>query len=182
MIRPDSQASIVYVRSDNTAVLTCPQCGRQKVILTDSFKGHNYKSELKIKCNCQNIFRVNLEFRRAIRKVTRLEGTYINYSQKDSSGHITIHDISVIGLGFSSLDNKNFKVGDELSLKFILDDEHKTEIKIEVIVRSIRKNTIGCEFIGSRETISGSLRYYVMHKLIGIILPLIISIHPFLFS
>jgi hypothetical protein len=88
----------------------------------------------------------------------------------------------VIGLGFSSLDNKNFKVGDELSLKFILDDEHKTEIKIEVIVRSIRKNTIGCEFIGSRETISGSLRYYVMHKLIGIILPLIISIHPFLFS
>ena len=28
-----------YVRPDNTAVLTCVHCGRQKVILAESFKG-----------------------------------------------------------------------------------------------------------------------------------------------
>jgi hypothetical protein len=181
MIRPNSKVYKVYVKPDNTAVLTCPQCGRQKVILADSFKGHRYKPELKIKCNCQNVFRVNLEFRKGDRKITFLEGTYINHSQKGSSGYLTIHDISVVGMGFSSLDKNNFRLGDELSVEFTL-DEHKTEIKIEVIVRSIRQNTTGCEFIGPTEAISSSLRYYIMHKLIGITLPLIISIHPFLFS
>lgn len=182
MTRSNSKVSSVYVRPDNTAVLTCPQCGRQNVILADSFKGHNYKSELKIKCNCQNIFRVKLEFRKALRKITHLRGTYINHSQKGSSGYITIHDISVTGLGFSSLDKENFKVGDELSIEFTLEDEHKTEIKKEVIVRSIRRNTIGCEFAGSKDVLSSPLGYYVMHELISIILPLILSIHPFLSS
>jgi hypothetical protein len=180
---PDSKVSKVYVKPDDTTVVTCHHCSHQKVILVDSFKGRNYKPELKIKCNCQNIFRVNLEFRKGVRKITNLKGTYINHSQKGSSEYLTIHDISLVGMGFSSLNKNNFRLGDELSVEFTLDDEHKTEIKIEVIVRSIRQNTIGCEFIGPKEAISSSLRYYIIHRLIGIIiLPVIISIHPFLLS
>ncbi len=181
MIRPNSKVPTVYVRPDNTAVITCPQCGRQKDLMADAFKGYNYKSQLKIKCSCQNVFRINLEFRRGIRKITRITGTYINHSQNGSSGNLTIHDISLFGLGFSQLDKNNFQLGDELSLKFILNDEHKTEIKKEVVVRSIRQNTIGCEFKKSEDSFS-PLGYHVINELIGIMLPLIVSIYPFLIS
>ena len=85
---------------------------------------------------------VFLEFRNRVRKKTRLRGTYINYLQKDSRGFLIIQDISLTGLSFTSLDLKNFKVGDVLRVEFTLDDERRTEISNDIIVRDIRKNQL----------------------------------------
>jgi hypothetical protein len=157
---PDSKVSKAYVRPDNTAVVTCLHCSRQKVILADSFKGHKHK--LKFKCVCQNVFTVNLEFRNNIRKKTRLRGTYINHSQKDSVGTFAVINISVTGLGFTSQDSINFKEGDKLTLEFTLDDERKTEISKDVFVRYICQELIGCEFEEREEPYGSPLGYYVM--------------------
>ncbi len=159
----DSKVSKTYVRSDNTALLTCSHCGHQKIIGVDRFKGHN--KELKIKCVCQNIFRVNLEFRKFDRKKTLLKGTYINHSQKGCSGKFMILDISLKGMTLNCLDIKNFKAGDEIGVKFTLEDVHQTEIKKEVIVRNVRNNLIGCEFKESEEAFGSHLGYYVMYNL-----------------
>jgi len=43
---PDIEFTKIYVSPDNSAVLTCPHCGLQKVILADSFRG--YKHKLKV--------------------------------------------------------------------------------------------------------------------------------------
>ena len=154
--------SPTYVRPDNTAVITCPHCGRQKTIQGDSVKGHRHK--FKVKCTCKNVFIVNLEFRKRKRKPTNLRGTYINHSQQDSNGNIIVKNLSVSGLEFTSYDHKDFKVDDELTVSFTLDDEHLSEITKEIIVKDIRKNSVGCEFVRSGEmAFDGPLGFYVMH-------------------
>ncbi|MDX1776355.1 MAG: hypothetical protein R3297_07215, partial [Desulfobulbales bacterium] len=77
-----------FVRPDGSAVINCPHCGRQKTVSVDSYKGS--KSTLKIKCSCKNIFTVNLEFRKRVRKRTSLRGTYINHSQQNKRGSLVV--------------------------------------------------------------------------------------------
>ena len=160
MTMPDSNFAKTYVRPDDTAVLTCNHCGRQKVIQVDAFRG--YKHKLKVKCSCNQVFTVNLEFRNRVRKKAHLRGTYVNRSREDRSGTIIVLDISVTGLAFTTLDVKNFKVGDELSLTFTLDDEHMTEISKDVIVRNVRERSVGCRFERAEEAFGSPLGYYIM--------------------
>ena len=159
---PESKVPKTYVRPDNTAVLTCPHCKYQKVILANKFKGHNHK--IKVKCLCQNVFMVVIEFRKRVRKKTFLRGTYINHSQKDSGGYLVIENISVTGVAISNVDVNKFKVGDELSLEFALDDEYGTEIKKEAIVRSVRQSNIGCDFEKPEDDFGSKLGYYITHE------------------
>ena len=157
----ESKVSKTYVRPDNSAVLNCPHCCRQKPIPVDSFRGHKHK--LKVKCVCNETFMVNLEFRKRVRKKIYLRGTYINYSQKDSSGDLFIENISVGGLEFTSFNVQNFKVDDELTLEFNLDDELQSKISKDVIVREVRQRSIGCEFDTPSElAFVGPLGYYIM--------------------
>jgi len=158
---PPAKVSKTYIRPDNTAVISCPHCGRQKTINTESLKQH--KSKLKVKCVCKNMFTVDLEFRKRVRKPTSLKGTYKNHSQKDRQGNIRVMNISVSGLEFSTLDIENFKEGDELTLTFNLDDEHRSEVRKEATVRAVRTKSVGCEFVGSGNlAFDGPLGLYVM--------------------
>ena len=156
-----SEPKKIYVRPDNTIVLTCPLCGQQRELLVNFFKD---KRKLNIKC-CYS-FRVIIEFRRRLRKKIQLNGTYINHSQEDREDNLTIQDLSVSGLSFICFNSQLFKVEDELTLEFILDDEHKTVVKKEAIVRNIRESSIGCEFTSGNELVfTGPLGYYVMYVL-----------------
>jgi len=160
-LMPKDKMSKTYVRPDNTAVINCPHCGLQKSIPADSFRGS--KSKVRIKCACKNIFAVQLEFRKRVRKRVNLRGTYTNHSQKLSSGNIIVRNVSVSGLEFTSLDIDNFNVGDELTLTFTLDDEQHTKITKEAVVNDIRSNSIGCEFQHSGEmAFDGPLGFYIM--------------------
>ena len=156
-----SEPQKVYVRPDKTVVLTCPHCGHQREALVSFFNG---KRKLSVKC-CKP-FRVIIESRRRIRKKTRMIGSFINHSQEKNTGTIIILDISVIGLSFSC-SNSQFNLGDELTIQFTLDDEHYTEIKREAVVRNLREDAVGCEFISDDglTAFDGALGYYVTHVL-----------------
>ena len=150
-----------YVRPDNTAVITCPHCSAQKAIQVESFKGR--KSTIKVKCACKNIFYADIEFRKKKRKRTNLRGTYINHSQKNRRGNLIIQNISLSGLAFSSIDIKDFDVGDELTIDFNLDDEHNTSISKGAIVIDVRTYTIACQFErGGEFAYDGPLGFYIM--------------------
>jgi hypothetical protein len=150
-----------YVRPDNTAVITCPHCGRQKTLQALSFQGHKHK--LKVKCSCNEVFTANLEFRKKVRKNVNLRGTYINHSQKDKTGTIVVRNISLSGLEFTSYDIHDFKVDDELTLAFTLHDEHLSVITKTAVVRDVRPNSIGCEFERSGDfAYDGPLGYFIM--------------------
>ena len=67
------------------------------------------------------------------------------------------------GLNFVAMDIDKFKIGNEVTVSFKLDNEDRTTIKKELIVRDIRKNTIGCEFEKSTQYApDGSLGFYIM--------------------
>jgi hypothetical protein len=157
---PDTEFNKIYVRPDNSAVLTCPHCGLQKVILADSFRG--YKHKLKVKCSCNYIFNVFLEFRKRVRKRTHLRGTFVNKTQKSGVCTLVIRDISVIGLTFTTLETSDIKVGDELSIRFNLNDEYQTEVRRDAVVRNVRPGFAGGEFEVSNESVfQGPLGHYV---------------------
>ena len=155
---PDSKVSKTYIGPGNKVVITCPHCGQQKVVLASSFKKHNHK--FKVKCYCKKTFMVHLEFRKNIRKKTELKGTYINHSQNDRSGVLSIEDVSMTGLAFTCYAVKNFKEGDELSITFNLDDSRRTEISKNVIVKDIRQNSVGCAYESAERAFS-PLGYYI---------------------
>ena len=160
---PKSNVPKTYVRPDNTAVLTCSHCGAQKVILADTFQG--YKHRLKVKCSCNEVFIVNLEFRNRIRRRTHLRGTYINHSQDDKNGHLIVKDVSVSGLSFTSLDIESVKVGDELKVDFTLDDEYQTEVSKELIVKNIRNKVAGCKFVTPEDVFGSHLGHYITQSI-----------------
>ena len=150
-----------YVRPDNSAVLTCPHCGRQKTVEAGRFKGR--RAPLKVKCVCKKIFLADIEFRKKKRKITNLRGSYVNHSQKNNRGLLTVRNISLNGLEFSSMDHKHFKVDDELTIEFQLDDEHRTEIRKDAIVFEVRDHTIACQFErGGEFAYDGPLGFYIM--------------------
>lgn len=156
----DDSVVKTYIRPDNTAVLTCPHCNQQRIIDTASFKDHKFR--LKVRCSCKNVYTAIIEFRKRIRKRTHLRGTYINHSQKDKRGNLVVTNVSVSGLEFTSVDIQNFKVEDELTIEFTLDDEHRSEVRKQAIVRDIRTKSIGCEFPGSGEyAFDGALGFYI---------------------
>ena len=157
------QTTKSYVRGDDTAVLTCPHCNQQKVILANAYIG--YKHKLKVKCFCKQRFIAHLEFRKHVRKQAIMRGNYSNHSHECSSGNLIIKDISLGGLSFTTLDIENFKVGDEFRVTFNIDDEHQTEISKDVIVRNIRQRIAGCQFDKAEDVYGGPLGYYITHKL-----------------
>ena len=159
---PDDNIIKTFVRPDNTAVLTCPKCGLQKTINTTSFEQH--KSRVKVKCGCKNIFVAQLEFRKRVRKRTHLRGSYINHSQNGTKGNIIVTNVSISGLEFTSVDVQNFKVDDELTLEFTLDDEHRSVIRKEATVKGVYPKSVGCEFHAAGEySFDGALGFYINH-------------------
>ena len=67
------------------------------------------------------------------------------------------------GLAFSCVDAPTFKVGDELSVEFTLNDEHQTEIRRDGIVGNVRPGVVGAEFeISAESAFDGPLGYYVV--------------------
>ena len=157
----DTISRKIYVRPDNTAVITCPHCNRQKTVPVGSYKGS--KSRVKIKCGCKNVFTVNLEFRKKNRKETNLRGKFTNHSKKDFRGDIVVKNLSLGGLEFVSMDVDKFEIDDEIAVSFKLDNEERTTIKKEVIVKDVRDNTVGCEFQKSSEFAPDKeLGFYIM--------------------
>ena len=151
-----------YVRPDNTTVITCPHCKAQKEINVEPFTGS--KSRIKIKCKCKNVFITQVEYRKRHRKKTNLPGTYVNHSRRNSSGLLHVTNVSVSGLEFATLDMDQFTDGDEVTVKFNLDDEHRTEIIKDVTVVDVREKSVGCEFArGGEFAFDGPLGFYIMN-------------------
>lgn len=139
-----SEAQTVYVQQDNTAVVKCPDCGTARSMNVESFKGR--RKPLKLRCKCGSAFRVLLEFRRAYRKETRLNGNYVKLAPKKETGKIMVKNISRLGVGFTTLTQHNLGKGDDVLVTFTLDDANRSEIEKRAVVRVVLDRYIGCEF------------------------------------
>jgi hypothetical protein len=134
----------VYVNKDDMAALLCPHCGLSKTANVAKFK--NRRDPLKIRCKCGSTFSVSFEFRRAHRKETNLIGRYCRLDARRDWHNMTVRNISTMGIGFETVAPHGLSRGDEIRVKFTLDDAKRSEIQKDVIVRVAKDKYVGGEF------------------------------------
>ncbi len=154
----------VYVNlEDTTAVIKCPTCGTAKTRYVGKFRGS--RRSVKVRCQCQSIFRVSFEFRRTFRKGTNLPGFYTQLPEADEWSKMLVTDISITGIGFSSFSAPNLTEGDELKVRFTLDDGRRSQIEKKAVVRWVNDTNVGCQFmrsVGYDERYDTALNFYLM--------------------
>ena len=138
-----------FVRNDGTTVLKCPFCRHARTVSVEKIK--NKKKVIKVKCSCLKSYSVSLELRKMYRKDASLKGSYVNLSQKNQSGRMIVKDVSMGGIGFQAVGGNRIKNEDELEITFTLDDTHSSVIKKQVVVRIVRDQFVGCEYLHAQE-------------------------------
>ena len=138
-----------FVREDDTATIVCPACKLPKNVSVASYR--NKSPELKVRCNCNNVFKVYLDFRRFYRKSTDLPGRYKTLNPRGhGGGMIHVVNISKGGLGFTVSGMNTIEKGHRIEVSFELDDKKMTHLIKEVVVQSVDKDFVGCRFSSSQ--------------------------------
>jgi len=150
----------IYVNQDGTAVMKCPACFAIKSADVSKLRD-SAQHAIKVRCTCQVVFAVKLEFRRTYRKDTKLAGDFRSLPTGKHSGRLTVVNISKGGVGAQIIGFNHFRVGDELRISFNLDDHHHSLIDKKVVVRLVKQNYIGCEFTDSTSH-DKALGFYLM--------------------
>lgn len=150
----------IYVSQDGVAVMKCPACALVKSADVSKLRAST-QHVIKVRCTCQSIFTVKLEFRRTYRKETKLAGDYQSLPTRKHTGRLTVVNVSKGGLGAQIIGANPFRVGDEARISFNLDDSHHSLIEKRVLVRLVKQNYIGCEFLDSTAH-DKALGFYLM--------------------
>lgn len=137
-----------FVPDNGLAVITCPHCKKTRQTPVAHYCGK--KHQIKARCSCGESFLLQLEFRKNYRKPAKLTGTYRIVSKGAGGGSVTIQDISRNGVGFTVDTPHNIVAGQKIMLEFSLDNKKKTHLAKEAIIRSVKDDQIGCEFIDSK--------------------------------
>ena len=147
----------IYVNRNNEATIVCHSCGKWKT--TNVARYVNLNKPIKIKCSCKAVFSVTFEKRGCYRKKVDLYGTCFKHDKGEE--HIFIQNISRDGLGFT-INRGTVRIGDTLSVKFVLDDNARSTISEDVVVRSVKDRIIGVEFVNPCEHTKKMLGFYLL--------------------
>jgi hypothetical protein len=140
----------VFIYTDNKAIIICPKCEKSKTVDVAEHVHTHEEVKLKHPCECGYVYNVLLERRNRYRKIVDVPGAYTHFisGRQLSKGSMTIKEITRAGLGLKLDENEieKFKIDDTLFVEFHLDDESRSLIRKEVIIRNIRGPYIGAEF------------------------------------
>ncbi len=135
----------VYMDKNEVATFKCPVCEKTKKVNVTQYKNINTAVTVKCKCPCGNLYKVLLERRKHFRKNLNLMGNYSTADESDK-GRMIVTDLSRAGLKIKLNVERNFNIGDILIIVFTLDDPSNSQIKREVVVRSVTGPNVGVEF------------------------------------
>ncbi len=137
-----------FVKSEDEAVIVCPECDSAKAIPVREFRHRLHL--IKVKCKCGHLYKVQLEFRRYIRKDTDLDGIYGSVGPSVTGGKVKVINLSLVGACFEVRGNHDLMIGQQGSLVFTLNNKQETVLFKKVIIRTVKANRIGCEFVRDR--------------------------------
>ncbi|MBC8316808.1 MAG: hypothetical protein H8E41_02815 [Desulfobulbaceae bacterium] len=157
------RSSTVFVNEANMALIHCPHCDSIKQVPVSKFKGS--KHTLKVKCACGDVFQVDLNFRKNIRKQTALAGLCYKVSEgKSAARECLIKNLSFRGIGLKLQKENGAAKGDEFIVSFTLDDAKMTKIKRKMIVHHIEGTYVGGAFVEFEgDTLDKAIGFYLMH-------------------
>jgi hypothetical protein len=153
-----------YARPDGTVPTACPACGTAGSVPPDRIKGPG--EPIEVRCPCGNSFYVLAEFRKAYRRKLSLSGTYAKGlaegDPKKACGEILIDNLSMTGVGFITAGDDSLSKGDELTIRFTLDDDGHTQIETSAVVKHVRDKAVGCAFSGLMSRQEEALASFLM--------------------
>ena len=150
----------VMVGEGDVAIITCPFCRKVKKVSVLHYKETGQR-QLKIRCSCDKLFFICLEYRKHHRKPTRILGKSINLSNRRENHGVIIKNVSLGGIGFCSFNKHRTMKDDRLQVLFNLNNEQHTPIDTYVTVRSATNDYIGCEF-DATDKFKTSLGFYLI--------------------
>ena len=144
-MKNDAPITRSFVKDNDITTIVCPSCYSSKTTSVKQFR--NQQLILRIKCKCGHTFKIELEFRRQRRKGTELHGdTRLGTSNFDNT-NVKVTDLSLGGARLEIQGIHDIQIGDTGTISFTLDDRKKSVLLKNIIIRSVRENSIGCEFI-----------------------------------
>lgn len=169
-----------FVKTDDTAIIQCPECNLVKTISVGEFRSNRHS--ITVRCTCGHSFLVDLDFRRSYRKktslageyetqamgidpkkwkkTTRLAGVYTIQHPASGDGHMQVTNLSTGGLQFVTSSDHAIEVGQQVLVSFTLDDRKQTEITKNVTIQSVNGSVIGCQF-RENEPLEQALGFYL---------------------
>lgn len=153
----------VFVNAEGMAIFICPKCETTNTADVQKFASIQKAVRLKARCTCGHVYKAILERRRYYRKSVHLRGTYAIEGRPDHAP-LTVVDISMTGLKFTTRYAAGLKRGTPLILEFQLDDLHATRIQKQCVVRSVTSENVGVEFaaMDAANTYDKALGFYLM--------------------
>lgn len=151
----------VFIGNRTAVEVACPQCDRSLTLPVEKIQ--NIGKPVRAKCACGIQFTVIFERRANYRKPTGLLGRFARKTNADLQvGEAVINDLSRGGLSMKVPTGVDLKIGEIVRVEFKLDNVEQTMIKAQVIVRSVRRGTIGVEFYALDEHTRKQLGFYLM--------------------
>jgi len=126
-------------------MICCPFCNLKKRMAANKFKGKKHR--IGVRCKCGERFQVQFNYRKSYRKNVTIAGEFRTLLPTASAGKMMqVCDLSRYGLRIKMVDPAVVHRGDEILVKFILDDSKRTSISTKVAVRFVKDEFLGCEF------------------------------------
>jgi hypothetical protein len=155
----------VYLDKNRSGSVVCEKCGKVQRLSVPASVTHQ---TIWIKCKCAHTFPILIDQRQHYRKDVHLHGVFAKLDPKDTEkGKIVVQDISQRGVGFATYVRKNIRIDDVVSVKFELDDPHKSPIYVQGIVKIVKDKYVGVELDRPNEHIQKTLGFYLMQDVTG---------------
>ena len=137
-----------FITRDNKVTFSCPQCKGMRTVDVTKYKALEKAVKIKVRCPCGHDYPVMIERRKQFRKAVSLPGTFsrIFNDRRAGSGTMVVKDVSRNGLQIRVNDSSYMKAGDILEVEFKLDDNKRSPIRKEVVIRKIVGYDLGTEF------------------------------------
>jgi len=151
---------------DEKMLITCPRCMRQDQIKPEHL--NVIGKTVMATCPCLFQFELKSEMRLYYRKEVDLEGVFLRTKSGnflsdsiDYSGKVGISNISKKGLGFFTEGPSDLRVGDQVRIKFTLDNQARSAITKQVLIKGVKNHYAGGQFVGPDKN-DITLGFYLM--------------------
>ncbi len=145
---PEMREKRFYVNGDGVVTIVCPNCGKIKPLNLNRLPA-NLKS-LKVQCNCGEVFKARIEYRKKYRKPVELPGSYLD-RKRDEADKLLVLDISMGGMKLRTLRRHGMCAGDVIEVTFTLNTVPPRTITREVRIMHVTDLILGCAFTSSMD-------------------------------
>ena len=159
----------VIVSYLDTARLTCPECGRVKILQLSEYGLVKRLTRVKYTCKCKNTFWAALQMQPGTDKTACLAGTFCAMGDSRCAGKMVIKRLNSEGMILkTNLDqnilNQSILPGIGLRVEFVLDDAKQSVVTREIRVLARNGRYLTAEFT-SKEHLDNLGPYLFSHKL-----------------